>query len=122
VPDHLLIVVADGATRCAYERVLAAAGYRPKGYSDYFSVAEDLDQGIGGLLIVDLHLPVGTPQGVSVARMARVRRADLPIIFLAWQPELAWRLPTDLGPVLSKPVSPEDLLAAVRQYLPPQAD
>src|ERR1700734_367651 len=122
MPDHILIIEDDEATRYAYERVLAAAGYRTKSYPGYFPAAEDIDQGIGRLLIVDLRLPTGTPQGLSVARMARIHRWDLPVIFITGYPELVRMLPDDLGSVLLKPVSPEDLLAAVRQHLPLEAD
>jgi DNA-binding response OmpR family regulator len=123
MPDHILIIEDDEATRYAYKRALAAAGYRTKSYSNYFPAAQDIDQGAGKLLIVDLDLPTGTPQGLSVARMARLHREDLPVIFLVGHPEMIQMLPDDLGAVvLLKPVSPDELLAVVAQRLPPDAD
>jgi DNA-binding response OmpR family regulator len=117
-----MIVEDDEATRYAYERALTAAGYRTKGYADYFAAADDIDRGLDGLLIVDLGLPPGTPQGVSVARMAQFRRPGLPIIFVTGHPELADVLPDDLGPVFLKPVDMDNLVHHVRRYVLPETD
>jgi DNA-binding NtrC family response regulator len=119
MPDHVLVVEDDDATRYAYERVLTIGGYQTKTYPNYFAAADDILQGVGKLLIIDLRLPPGTPQGVSVATVARRHRPGLPIIFITGHLEVAKMIPEHLGAVIAKPVSPDVLLAAVRQHLPP---
>jgi DNA-binding NtrC family response regulator len=122
VPGRVLIVDDDEATRYAYERVITAAGYRTKTCRDYFAAAGAIDQEIDRLLIVDLRLPAGTPDGVSVARMARIHRWDLPVIFVTGHRDLAGLTLDGLGPVLLKPVDTDVLMAHVRQHVLPETD
>jgi DNA-binding NtrC family response regulator len=104
VPDRILVIEDDDATRYAYERAFACVGYRTQGYANYFEAAEEIDKGAGALLVVDLRLPPGTPNGLAVARMARRHRPGLPIIFVTGNPELAEHIDPEMGPVLLKPV------------------
>jgi CheY-like chemotaxis protein len=39
------------------------------------------DEGVH-MLLADVQMPVGTPNGVTIARMARLRRHKLPIVFM----------------------------------------
>ena len=88
MPDRIFVIEDDEATRYAYEKVLTAAGYTTTGFGNYFAAASEIDAGAGALLLVDLQLPPHTPQGLSVARMARLHRPGLPIIFATGYPEL----------------------------------
>jgi DNA-binding NtrC family response regulator len=117
MPDRIVIIEDDDATRYAFERVLKAAGYRTCAFANYFAAAQILDSGGGALLVLDISLPTGTPHGVSVAMMARTQRPDLPIVFVTGFPDLAQWIDADLGPVLVKPVDGDTLVSAVRQHV-----
>jgi DNA-binding NtrC family response regulator len=117
MPDRILVIEDDEPTRYAYERALSVAGYQTAGYKTYFAAAEDIDKGAGALLLVDILLPSGTPQGLAIARMARHRRPDLPIIFVTGYPEVAELVDAEMGLVLLKPVDLDLLVATVRERL-----
>jgi DNA-binding response OmpR family regulator len=80
MPDRIFIIEDDDATRYAYESAFTRAGYRAQSYTTYFEAADEIDKGAGALLVVDLQLPPGTPNGLAIARMARQHRPGLPII------------------------------------------
>jgi DNA-binding NtrC family response regulator len=118
MPDRILVIEDDEATRYAYQQALEAAGYRTAGFGNYFAAASEIDAGAGALLVVDLQLPPGTPHGLSVARMARHHRPGLPIIFVTGYPELAELADEETGPILLKPIDLQELLTMVRELLP----
>src|ERR1700677_3641897 len=105
MPDCILVIEDDAATRYAYERALSRAGYRTQCYANYFEAAEDIDKGAGALLVVDLQLQPGTPNGLAIARMARQYRPGLPIIFVTGPAELAEHTDPAMGPGMLKPVN-----------------
>jgi hypothetical protein len=117
VPDRILVIEDDDATRYAYERALEKAGYRAQGYTSYFKAAAEIDRGAGALLVVDLQLPPRTPNGLAVARMARLHRPGLPIIFVTGHHELAELIDPELGSVMLKPVDLGLLVSTVRDRL-----
>jgi DNA-binding NtrC family response regulator len=117
MPDRILVIEDDEATRYCYEHALSRAGYPTAGYPSYFAAAEAIDHGAGRLLVVDLRLPPRTPNGFSIALMARKHRPGLPIIFVTGHPELAGLVDPELGPVLLKPIDPDLLVATVRRRL-----
>jgi|ERR1700722_4478998 DNA-binding NtrC family response regulator len=117
MPDRILVIDDDEATRYSYERVLSGAGYPTTGYSNYHAAAEAIDRGFGVLLVVDLQLLPGTPNGLSIARMARFHRPGLPIIFVTGHPEFSGLIDVEMGPVFLKPVNLDLLLATVRERL-----
>jgi DNA-binding NtrC family response regulator len=117
MPDRILVIEDDEPTRYAYERALSRAGYRTQGYTSYFEAAEDIDKGAGALLVVDLQLPPRTPNGLAVARMARLHRPGLPIIFVTGFHELAELTDPEMGPVMLKPVELDLLVSTVGERL-----
>jgi DNA-binding LytR/AlgR family response regulator len=92
-------------------------GYRTQGYTSYFEAAEDIDKGAGALLVVDLQLPPRTPNGLAVARMARLHRPGLPNIFVTGFHELAELTDPEMGPVMLKPVELDLLVSTVGERL-----
>jgi hypothetical protein len=56
---------------------------------------------------------------MALARMAKLRRRKLPILFMTGDPELAELVDDDLGLTLIKPFSRQILLAALQSSLPP---
>jgi DNA-binding NtrC family response regulator len=117
MPNHILVIEDDDASRYAYERALNAVGYQTAGFGTYFEAAPEIDQGAGALLVVDIRLPPGTPQGLSIARMARHRRPGLPILFVTGFPEMAKLADEETGPVMLKPIDLDLLVATVRDLL-----
>jgi DNA-binding NtrC family response regulator len=120
MPDRILVVEDDESTRYAYEQALKAAGYQTAGFAAYFAAAPEIDKGASALLVVDLQLPPGTPQGLSIARMARHHRPGLPIIFVTGHPETA-ELIKETGPIMLKPIDLHMLVTTVRDLLAAQS-
>jgi DNA-binding response OmpR family regulator len=119
MPNRILVVEDDEATRYAYERALQAAGYQTAGFETFFAAAPEIDRGAGALLVVDVQLPPGTPQGLAVARTARHHRPGLPIIFVTGYPEMVALADADTGPIMLKPFELSVLVITVRELLAP---
>ena len=67
------------------------------------------------LLITRVRFPEGTPNGVALARMARVKRPGIKVLFTSF-PEV--EMHTDgLGEFLPRPFGQEELLAVVARLL-----
>jgi CheY-like chemotaxis protein len=117
---HILIVEDDAAWLKVVQAMLERAGHRVSAFPDYRG-ALDLIEGAGAidLLLTDIQLPNDTPHGLALARMAKLRRRRLPILFMTGDPELAEQADQDLGLTLIKPFTRPMLLAAVRRTLQP---
>ena len=117
MPLHIILVEDDAGLRYVQGKVLENAGYVVHPFADYHGVMELLDQGAqANLLLVDIALTEGTPHGVAVAGMVRMRRPKIPVLFMtayAQYVEHVWAA----GKVLLKPVSSETLLEAVASCL-----
>jgi DNA-binding NtrC family response regulator len=117
MPDRILVIEDDEATRFVYERTLEAAGYQTATFGSFFEAAEEIYNGAGALLIVDLQLPPGTPQGLAVSRMARFHRPGMPIIFVTGHSDLAEFAEGGVGATMLKPVDLDVLVSTVRDLL-----
>jgi DNA-binding NtrC family response regulator len=117
MPNRILVIEDDEATRYAYEHALHVAGYQTAGFGSYFGAALEIDEGAGALLVVDIQLPPGTPHGLAIARMARLRRPGLPIIFVTGYPEMAALADAETGPIMLKPFELSVLVTTVRELL-----
>ncbi len=69
------------------------------------------------LLLSRLRFPPGQPNGIALARHARMRNSRLPVVFMTSEEGLLDRVEADLGPVLLKSIPPEELGAAVEKAL-----
>jgi DNA-binding NtrC family response regulator len=116
MPDRILVVEDDDATRHAFQRLIEAAGYPVGAFRDYFEAAEAIDAGWGALLVADIELRPGSPHGIAVANMARAHRPGMPIIFVTDLEDFATAA-SEIGSVLMKPVAPDLLLIAIRRQL-----
>jgi len=114
----VLWVEDDDAYRFALGRHLIAAGYEVIDAPDYRKALEVLDSDRSiGLLLADIRLPKDTPHGFSIARMARVKRPKLPILFVT-----GYDVPSDEtgvpgAKILSKNLSMDVLLLEVQTAL-----
>lgn len=112
----ILVVDDDEDFRFTTESVLRKAGYAVlavPGYGPALKVLESTQP--LGLLITDIMMPDGI-HGIALGRMALMRRPKLKIIYLTgFHPGDALREAS--GPILIKPVAPEQLLAEVARQL-----
>lgn len=82
------------------------------------AVAALESNGAFDLLLTDVHMP-GQLDGVALARHARVRHPELPVIFATGRPEAlqAFGAMGERDVVLSKPFSPSEALRMVKRLL-----
>ncbi len=112
------IVDDDDSMRAALARLLAAAGYAPRGYAsagDFLIQAGDEPT---GCLLLDLHMP--GPDGLALHDALRRRGIRLPTVFLSGRGDIGSSvraLKAGASDFLTKPVQAEVLLAALREAL-----
>lgn len=112
---HVLVVEDDPRFRGVVARILETAGFRVTMAED-FSTAIEAIEGDGhiDLLLADIHMPSGTPSGVTIGRMTRLRRRRLPVIYMTGaydQSRLSAFVPE--ATVLMKPFSRAELICAI---------
>jgi len=120
--NSVLWVEDDDAYRFALGRHLTAAGYEVIDAPDYRKALEALDSDRSiGLLLADIRLPKDTPHGFSIARMARVKRPKLPILFVTGYDAPSDDTGVTGAKILSKNLSMDMLLLEVQAVLAPSA-
>jgi CheY-like chemotaxis protein len=118
--NSVLWVEDDPVYRLALGRHLTAAGFEVIDAPDYRKALEVLDSDRRiGLLLTDILMPKDTPHGFSIARMARVKRPKLPVLFVT-----GFDAPSDDtgvtgAKILSKKLSLDTLLLEVQTALAP---
>ncbi len=111
---RVLFVDDDEQFRYATARSLEAAGYDVVSFPDYRLALPALErEDHFDILLVDIVMP-DRVNGFALARMARMRRPKLKVIYLT-----AFDLPTSeaVGKVLRKPVAIETLTAEIETEL-----
>jgi CheY-like chemotaxis protein len=113
---RILVVDDDSVFGGSTARVLRAAGFEVFLAPDHRLALEDLESTRPiDLLITDIVMPDHV-NGVALARMARMRRPELKVVYLT-----AYDIPgvedDTIGPVLRKPIEAEQLIAEVRRVL-----
>jgi DNA-binding NtrC family response regulator len=95
---------------------LREAGYDIVAFSDSMSGIDALEHPKHiELLITRVRFPSGTPNGAALARMARLKRPDIKVLFAAF-PEV--QVYTEgLGEFLPRPLSTDELLETVGRML-----
>jgi CheY-like chemotaxis protein len=115
---RILLVEDDVALLYAVARFLTAAGCEVAACDGPFEALQELEsERPVDLLVTDIGLAEGVPHGFSLGRMAKMRRTNLPIIFITGFLEIAEQDPTPPGPVVSKPFELEQLAALIAQQL-----
>jgi FixJ family two-component response regulator len=112
------IVDDDDSMRAALARLLAAAGYAPRGYASAGDFLIQADAEPTGCLLLDLHMP--GPDGLALHDALQRRGIRLPTVFLSGRGDIASSvraLKAGASDFLTKPVQAEVLLAALRQAL-----
>ena len=113
--DTVLIVEDDPDTRRMYRAALSLAAFDVIEAQDGLSALHILDQRSADIVILDLMLP--TVDGLTVQQeiAAHAGTRDIPILIVT-----ASTLPLDdvkVPCIMRKPVSPDELVAAVRRCL-----
>jgi CheY-like chemotaxis protein len=111
---HILLVEDEEGFRYAAAKALRGAGLGVLAVPDYREALEALETGQPvDLLVTDIVMP-DRVNGFALARMARMRRLDLKVLYLT-----AYDVPADeaIGKILRKPIAPDELVAEIRLAL-----
>jgi CheY-like chemotaxis protein len=111
---RILLVDDEDGFRYATEKALREAGYEVKIADDYqkaldiLAGPEHLD-----LMVTDIVMPKGI-NGFALARMARMRRLDLKLLYVT-----SYDVPATeaVAKILRKPISSSELVQEVKQVL-----
>jgi CheY-like chemotaxis protein len=118
---HILVVDDDVFYRNLVLWILEDAGFRVTAAEDFNAAIKVIegDERVH-LLLADVQMPVGTPNGVTIGRMARLRRHRLPIVYITgfYDPGELGIIEPDIA-VLRKPFTGQDLLRMVEAALSP---
>jgi CheY-like chemotaxis protein len=116
----ILLIDDDELLHSSAETYLRSAGYDVVAVSSAMAGLDVLDsERKVDLALIDILMPKGEPHGVSFARMARMRRANLPIIFMTGYPDLADTESNLGGPLFAKPVDWPRLIEEIETQLHP---
>jgi CheY-like chemotaxis protein len=113
---RILVVDDEESFRYTAAKALEAAGFVVDTAPDYRRALELLEQGEPiDVLVTDVIMPERV-HGFALARMARMRKLDLKVIYVT-----AYDVPEveGVGRVLRKPLSDEQLINEVRRALAP---
>ena len=114
--DRVVVVVEDEATVRQYmARVLADAGFRVLVTHDgeeAIALLTLLGPSVVWLVVSDIAMP--RRSGLELATAVAKRWPSLPVLLVSGQPPEVWN-----GPFLAKPFTPDALVAAVQDLLPP---
>ncbi len=111
---RILLVDDEDDFRYMAEKALRSAGYEVKVAGDY---QKALDILVGpeplDLMVTDIVMPKGI-NGFALARMARMRRLDLKLLYVT-----AYDVPTNeaVAKILRKPLTDTELVEEVREAL-----
>src|SRR3569832_1497951 len=114
----ILIVEDDPELSYTFSRILAGVGHDVIVALDGLSALEKLDSSERiDCLVVDLVMPKGHPNGVSIGRMARQKRRELSVIYMTGHPDLPQKV--EDAEVLLKPIAANHLIREIAARLSP---
>jgi len=120
--ERVLVVEDEPPLRAVLERILRSAGYHVAGAGSGEEALRLVAASREGfdLLVTDMVMPGMT--GRELADRLRARQPGQSVLFMSgYSPELLERRAGgDVGPLLLKPFTPEELLAHVRSALDPR--
>jgi CheY-like chemotaxis protein len=119
---RLMVVEDDEAFAYVVERDLHAAGHHVTLFPDWHGVLELLEgEAVIDLLVTDLRLPPGTPNGVSLGNMARARRPLIKVVYMTAFPDVMVETQDILPNIVLKGSDARALVLAVEAALRPTA-
>ena len=111
---RILLVDHDAASATVLSAALEARGCRVELFPDFRGALAMIEGGETiSAMVTSVQLPAGTPHGVALANMAVQKRPNLPVVFIADDPDLTQWVDDRWGPVLLKPVDCDRVLAAI---------
>jgi two-component system response regulator RpaA len=113
--ETVLVVEDDFAARRMYRTALALAGFDVIEASDGLSALHILEQRKADIVVLDLMLPILDGLTVQQEIAAQAHTRDIPVVIVTGS-----TMPLDdvnVPCILRKPVTPEDLVVAVRRCL-----
>jgi CheY-like chemotaxis protein len=113
---HILVVEDDAVYREALGHILQREGYSVSLTADFRGALELLEtEEPVDLMLVDIVMP-DRVNGIALARMARLRRRDIKIIYMT-----GYNIPgidrEALGPILQKPIDDTALIQEIGKLL-----
>jgi DNA-binding NtrC family response regulator len=116
---HVLVVEDEETFRRMVVRALGDKRYRITAAEDFESALSIIEQDEPvHLLITDVSLWPGQPNGVVLGNMAQLRRSRLKVIFMSGSYDVEWAAQYgDAAAVLQKPFTVAQLTAAVERAL-----
>jgi len=116
MPARVVVVHDEASIRDEFVSALHRAGYKVAGFSETRTALAVIEA--GGhieLLITRVTFPKGTQHGVSLALMARLKRPNLKVLFVARQELVEYT--HGVGEVLQTPVLADDVVTKVQEML-----
>lgn len=111
----ILLVEDDEAFSQSAAAILRDAGYAVLTAPDFrnaLTILEDRQR--VDLFLTDIRLPTGTPHGFALARMARVRRPELRVLYITGIRDLPQgEINAACGKILRKPIAPATLVSEI---------
>jgi CheY-like chemotaxis protein len=116
---NVLVVDDDEAFARVIQRDLQAIGHQVTLVPDWTGVLDLLEgEAAIDIMITELRLPVGTPNGLSLARLALKRRSTLKVVYMTAFADVAVEIRQTLPNVVLKGSDSRAVLAAVDAALP----
>jgi DNA-binding NtrC family response regulator len=116
MPTHVVLAHDENVFLRACEFSLTHAGYIVEAFDNSMSALSRLEQSEHvEVLVTRTQFPTGQPNGVALANMARRHKPGIKVVITS-VPELAEH-GQGLGVVIQAPVSPAEVVKAVRQAL-----
>jgi DNA-binding response OmpR family regulator len=114
-PQTVLVVEDDAAVRRMYRAALSFAGFVVLEADDALAALRSLDQYPVDLVILDLMLPTLSGLAVQQEIAAHAHTANLPVVIVTGSDMNLDAV--DVACILRKPVTPDQLVDAVRSCL-----
>ena len=116
MPARIVVVHDDSDFNVAATVALTLAGYDVAAFVDPMAALHALEAArTVEALVTRMRFGPGRPNGLELARMARRRRPDIRVLFIA-KPEFAVHA-AGLGDFIATPTTPTDIVEGVRRLL-----
>jgi DNA-binding NtrC family response regulator len=115
---HVIVVEDDEPYAYLIEKELRAAGHEVTVFFDWVGVLELVETGAEvSVLVTDLRLPQGTPNGHSLARLATKRNPSIKVVYMTAFADVAVEAMRTLPAVIVKGSDAKPVVAAVAAAL-----